>query len=46
LNIGPAGIWWGLFIGLTLTALAMFLRLRLLIRRFHAAIKVSYTFEV
>jgi multidrug resistance protein, MATE family len=28
---GPMGIWWGLFIGLTLTAIAMFLRLRHLI---------------
>jgi MATE family multidrug resistance protein len=28
LNMGGQGIWWGLFIGLTITALAMFLRLR------------------
>jgi MATE family multidrug resistance protein len=33
LGIGANGIWWGLFIGLTLTALAMFLRLRQLIHR-------------
>jgi multidrug resistance protein, MATE family len=34
LEIGPTGIWWGLFIGLTITALALFFRLRLLIQRF------------
>jgi multidrug resistance protein, MATE family len=34
LHAGAIGIWWGLFIGLTLTALAMFFRLRLLIKRF------------
>jgi multidrug resistance protein, MATE family len=34
LHIGAIGIWWGLFAGLTLTALAMFFRLRLLIKRF------------
>jgi MATE family multidrug resistance protein len=33
LKIGPTGVWWGLFIGLTLTAIAMFLRLRHLIFR-------------
>jgi MATE family multidrug resistance protein len=33
LGIGGTGIWWGLFIGLTLTALAMFLRLRMLIHK-------------
>ena len=33
LQYGPAGIWFGLLIGLTLTALAMFWRLRSLLRR-------------
>jgi MATE family multidrug resistance protein len=33
-EVGAVGIWWGLFIGLTLTAIALFLRVRLLIRRF------------
>jgi multidrug resistance protein, MATE family len=33
-GIGATGIWWGLFIGLTLTALGMLLRLRQLIGRF------------
>jgi multidrug resistance protein, MATE family len=33
LDVGPTGIWWGLCIGLILTALAMFLRLRQKIRK-------------
>jgi multidrug resistance protein, MATE family len=33
LNVGPQGIWVGLLIGLTLTALAMFIRLRRLLRQ-------------
>lgn len=33
LHYGPPGIWFGLLIGLTLTALAMFWRLRRLLRR-------------
>jgi MATE family multidrug resistance protein len=32
-GFGATGIWWGLFIGLTLTALAMFARLRYLINQ-------------
>lgn len=33
MNLGAAGVWWGLCIGLTLTAIAMFLRLRQKIRQ-------------
>ena len=33
LGMKGAGIWWGLFIGLTLTAMAMFFRLRLFIKK-------------
>jgi multidrug resistance protein, MATE family len=32
-GMGGTGVWWGLFIGLTLTAIAMFLRLRLMMQR-------------
>jgi multidrug resistance protein, MATE family len=32
-NIGPLGIWWGLCIGLTVTAAALFLRTRVLMNR-------------
>jgi multidrug resistance protein, MATE family len=32
LNVGPSGIWLGLLIGLTLTALAMFLRFRRILK--------------
>jgi multidrug resistance protein, MATE family len=41
LQIGPTGIWWGLFIGLSLTAIAMFFRLRQLIRRLKVAFASS-----
>jgi multidrug resistance protein, MATE family len=34
MGFGGPGIWWGLFIGLTLTAIAMFLRLRVMMNRF------------
>jgi multidrug resistance protein, MATE family len=33
LNAGGEGVWWGLFIGLTLTASAMFLRLRMFLKK-------------
>jgi len=33
IGLGPMGIWWGLFIGLTVTAAAMFFRLRMLVRK-------------
>jgi MATE family multidrug resistance protein len=33
LNMGGEGVWWGLFIGLTLTASAMFFRLRMFLKK-------------
>lgn len=33
LNLGPTGIWWGLLTGLTVTAVAMFIRLKYQIRK-------------
>jgi multidrug resistance protein, MATE family len=39
LNVGPTGIWWGLCIGLILTALAMFLRLRQKIEKMAGLLK-------
>jgi MATE family multidrug resistance protein len=35
-GIGAVGVWWGLFIGLTLTAIALFLRVKHLIFRFES----------
>ncbi|MBT1689491.1 MATE family efflux transporter [Dawidia soli] len=32
-GVGPVGIWWGLVVGLTLTATALFIRLRWALRR-------------
>jgi multidrug resistance protein, MATE family len=39
LGVGPTGIWWGLCIGLILTAIAMFLRLRQKIEKMEIELK-------
>lgn len=41
LGLGPSGIWWGLLIGLVLTAIAMFLRLRSHIYRIENRLRES-----
>ena len=45
-EIGPTGIWWGLFVGLTITALALFFRLRLLIKRFEIHMTKRHEAEI
>ena len=39
MDLGAIGIWMGLLIGLTLTATAMFMRFRLLVRRMEVNLK-------
>jgi multidrug resistance protein, MATE family len=44
LGLGPAGVWWGLCIGLTLTAIAMFLRLKQKIQKLSLSVE-KYAIE-
>lgn len=39
-GVGPTGIWWGLLTGLTLTALAMFMRLRRLMNTIDNSLRI------